>query len=505
MHGILAYGTHLPVHHLDLSEIGRTLGSSTAKGTRLVASYDEDTTSMAVEAARSALAGIERGTIGRVLLATAQPAYLDRANAAIVHAALSLSADSLALDYIGSMRTAAGALLAATEHRETDERVLAVFSDVRTGLPGSVDEKAGSDGAAAILTGDGTDSVPVIAEFIGSASRTVEMLDRWRIPGDSSSHVWEERFAEGPLVTAGLEALRAATSAAGVTIDGLDHLLVVGMHDRAVRGVAKAAKVSQAASTHATEAAANGSAGTAQIALGLAEILDNAAPQETVGIVVLGDGAVAVVARTTAAIANSRNAVPVSRRRETCRPVSYPLFLTWRGRLDREPPRRPDPVPPAAPPSFRAASYKFGLNVGRCTECGTVNIPIERICIRCHATDTQVHEPLSEKPGKIVTFTVDHLAFSPSPPVVSAVVDFEGGGRMVCEVTDSGDADLAVGTPVAMTFRRLSTSGGIHNYFWKARPAVEEPSTAEPVDSKREIPATDRLVTPAHNTREATP
>jgi len=31
---------------------------------------------------------------------------------------------------------------------------------------------------------------------------TAEFLDRWRIPGEPASHVWEERFAEtiyGPL------------------------------------------------------------------------------------------------------------------------------------------------------------------------------------------------------------------------------------------------------------------------------------------------------------------
>jgi len=31
-------------------------------------------------------------------------------------------------------------------------------------------------------------------------------------------------------------------------------------------------------------------------------------------------------------------------------------------------------------------------------------------------------------------------------------------------------ADLAVGGRVEMTFRRLFTADGIHNYFWKARP-----------------------------------
>jgi hypothetical protein len=29
---------------------------------------------------------------------------------------------------------------------------------------------------------------------------------------------------------------------------------------------------------------------------------------------------------------------------------------------------------------------------------------------------------------------------------------------------------VAIGDRVAMTFRRLLTADGVHNYFWKARP-----------------------------------
>jgi uncharacterized OB-fold protein len=53
---------------------------------------------------------------------------------------------------------------------------------------------------------------------------------------------------------------------------------------------------------------------------------------------------------------------------------------------------------------------------------------------------------------------------------VFAVVDFDGGGRMPVELTDVDPAEVAVGGRVAMTFRRLHTADGIHNYFWKARP-----------------------------------
>ena len=79
-------------------------------------------------------------------------------------------------------------------------------------------------------------------------------------------------------------------------------------------------------------------------------------------------------------------------------------------------------------------------------------------------------ERLADVPATIATFTIDRLAFSPSPPMVAAVIDFEGGGRYQCELTDVDPKTVAIGNKVEMTFRRLITAGTVHNYFWKARP-----------------------------------
>ena len=54
--GIAAWGTYLPYWRLQRSAIAGVLGSGGGKGTRSVASYDEDTTTLAVEAGRRALA-----------------------------------------------------------------------------------------------------------------------------------------------------------------------------------------------------------------------------------------------------------------------------------------------------------------------------------------------------------------------------------------------------------------------------------------------------------------
>ena len=78
-----------------------------------------------------------------------------------------------------------------------------------------------------------------------------------------------------------------------------------------------------------------------------------------------------------------------------------------------------------------------------------------------------------------VTFTIDRMAYSPSPPIVFAVVDFDGGGRFPVELTDVDAGDVAIGDRVAMTFRRLFTADGIHDYFWKGRPIRSATSTEE--------------------------
>ncbi len=83
---------------------------------------------------------------------------------------------------------------------------------------------------------------------------------------------------------------------------------------------------------------------------------------------------------------------------------------------------------------------------------------------------------MADKLGTVATFTIDRLAYSPSPPVINVVVDFDGGGRFSCELTDADPDRVAIGDRVEMTFRRMITAGGVHNYFWKARPIEPVPS-----------------------------
>jgi 3-hydroxy-3-methylglutaryl CoA synthase len=442
MRGILGWGVHLPHRRLDRATIAGVAGAGGGKGERTVASYDEDSTTMAVEAGRAALRGAAVAPRA-VWLATTTPAYLDKTNAAAVHAALRLDRTAAAFDAVGSVRSAVGALLAALDGTQP---ALVAGSDLRVGRPGGAEESAGGDAAAVLLVGEDADA-PVLAEVIARSSVTEEFLDRWRVPGEPSSRTWEERFGETKYAPLAAEALKSALGEAGVDVAAVGALVVAGLHERACAAVAKKSGV-PAEKVVDRLAATVGNPGAAQPFLLLASALERAAPADIVVLLVLSDGADAFVLRTTPALADYRRDRPVSVQVETGAPVTYGRYLAWRGLLPVEPPRRPEPARPSASAAGRSGDWKFGL--------------------------TSPAGVLAEQLGTVTAFTVDKLAYSPSPPVVFAVVDFDDGERLPVELTDVDATEVRVGMRVEMTFRRLFTSDGIANYFWKARPVRGE-------------------------------
>lgn len=464
MSGIVSYGAYLPYWRLQRSAIGQTLGSGGGKGARSVASYDEDSTSMGVESGRIALAGApDDYAPALVAFATTAPAYADKTNATAIHAALALDDDVPAFDAVGAIRSGVGAAWMAQAAGG-----LAVLADIRTGRPGSADEAAGGDGAVTLAFG----SDGVIAEVVGAASVTEEFTDRWRAPGEPYSQIWEERFGEHVYVPLAEQAVTQAQKATGIALADIDHVIVTGPHTRAVKAAARTigAKPESLVDDLANDV---GNTGTAHWALMLADVLDRAEPGQTIAVVLLADGCDVWVLRTTDLLPAHRQAVSVRQRIAATRDdLGYAQFLTWRGFLQREPPRRPEPDRPAAPPSARSDRWKYAFT-GTRDSSGFVYLPPSRVSMTTGEIDQMEEVRMADVKATIATFTVDRLAFSLSPPVVAAIIDFDGGGRFQCELTDVDPASVKIGDRVEMTFRRLYTSGGVHNYFWKAKPLTE--------------------------------
>lgn len=442
--GLVAYASYLPRRRLAGSDIGLR------RGDRVVASYDEDSTTMAVAAAVRALHGQAPPT--NLYLATSSPAYADKTNASAIHAALGLSPAAFATDLCGTGRSTIAAWRSAAATGG-----LAVSADIRVGRPGSADERLGGDGAAALLFGDG----PAIVDIVASTSQTAEFLDRWRSPQSVTGELWEERFGAERYSALIRTAVDRILDEAGLT--DVDHVVVACPNSAITKRIPTLVK-----SVKATHASPVGFSGAADAAIALCSALDVAAPGDTILVLSAYDGCDALLLRATDQLASARQATPVNAQRAGGIAVPRLTYLSWHGLVELEPPRRPEPDRPAAPPAARAEEWKFGLAGTRCRQCGFVHLPPVRVCRSCGTTDQMDAAPVATLHATVVTHTVDYLAYSPSPPMIQAVLDVDGGGRCTIEVTDAEPERLRVGARVAFTFRRLFTAGGVHDYFWKS-------------------------------------
>ena len=444
MAALLAYGSYLPRFRLAGADIG------TPKRDRVVACYDEDATTMAVAAVAEVLR--DRPAPSAIYFATSSPPYADKTNATAIHAALGLPPEVFAADLCGSGRSAFAAIRAAAAGGG-----LAVCADVRVGRPGSADEKLGGDGAAALLFGEG----PAIADVLATVALTDEFLDRWRIPTDITGRQWEERFGFQRYSALVRAASEQVLDAAGVV--EADHVVLTCPNTGIVKNPAALVK-----GRKSVRSSPIGHSGAADAAIALCDALDIAEPGDTILLVSATDGCDAMVLHVTAALPGARQQHPVATQRSDGIPADYLKYLSWRGLVEFEPPRRPEPDKPAGPPSARTQEWKFALTGTRCDECGFVHLPPLRVCRACGSAEPMSMVRIAELGATVVTYTVDRLAYSPSPPMVQAVVDVDGGGRFTVEVADVGPREVQVGDRVGFAFRRLFTADGVHNYFWKA-------------------------------------
>lgn len=442
------------------------LGGNQGSGTRTVASYDEDPLTMAVAAARNALGSGASSAPDALWFATTSPVYAEKTIAPVAAAALRLGPELLAADAGPGLRGANAAIRAALDSNAPAVMVLA--GDVRTGMSGSADEREGGDAGAALMIGDDSGG-ELVAEHLGSASVTEEFLDRWRAPGELRMHAWEERFGQQRYADLAGRAWEAACKDAGLQPDEVTAVSITGPHPRAG---AKLAKTLGAAGVDVVEplGASVGFSGAAHGPLMLTHLIETAAPGDVVALISMADGVDVFVFRVgSGSTATSTVASQLDGGDDS---LSYARYLQWRGVLPTQPPNRPEPARMSASAAQRRSDWKYGFVGSRDRSSGAVHLPPARVSFVGGAVDDMEAVAMADTTAKVVTFTVDSLAYSPSPPTIFAVCDFEGGGRLPIELTDVAPDEVSIGMDVEMTFRRISTADGIANYFWKARPAA---------------------------------
>jgi 3-hydroxy-3-methylglutaryl CoA synthase/uncharacterized OB-fold protein len=466
---LLALGAHLPRLRLSRAAIAGSLGWLTSgagagKGQRTLAFWDEDSLTMAVAAARSALRGQDAAAVRSLSFATTTAPFAEPQGAGVLRAALRLPDGCLTQDVQGTPRAALLALHAALEAGQT---ALIAAGDLPPGTPGSLAEARAGDGGAAALVGPG----PGLLDYLGGVSLSAPFTDRYRATGHDHPQDWEERWVrEAGYLDLVPQAIAGALEKAGVSPAGIDHFVLPCAIPGVATAVAAKAGLSAAAPA-STLADTCGDTGTAHALLMLAHLLETVRPGQTILVAQFGQGATALVFRAGAACAGFAPQVSPLLAQGMAE-ANYIKLLAFRGQIawDRGL-RGRFIVNEALTTAWRYSDALLGFVGGRCRETGRVQFPPTRLTAGdgLHL-DTQEPWPLADLGGRVATFTADLLAFSPHPPNCYGLVDLNGGGRLLMEFTDPAAASIATGTPVEFVFRikDLDPQTGYRRYFWKA-------------------------------------
>ena len=99
-----------------------------------------------------------------------------------------------------------------------------------------------------------------------------------------------------------------------------------------------------------------------------------------------------------------------------------------------------------------------------------MQFPFQRVCFKCFAKDDFDEVRLSDRHGKVMSFTFDFFAGSPDPPLIVTMIEVDGGARVYLQMTDASPKEVKLELPVEFTFRKIHEYGGTPNYFWKCTP-----------------------------------
>lgn len=474
--GITGYGGYVPRLRIPRSVIASAHQwmaphlRRLAKGQRAFCSWDEDSVTMAVEAARDALGARPRDEIRAVHMVSTTFPYADLQHSPLLVHALGLDAGIQSRDSGHSQRAGASALLDALQAR--GDASLVVASDAPRGKPASVQELSYGAGAAAFTLG----SKGVLAELIGSASHSDYFVDHFRAAGQDYDYFWEERWIrdEGYLKQAP-PTIKLALESAGITPNDVKRFILASSLNGIASAVAKQCGLAPDSVVDDLDTVL-GHTGAAHPLVMLAHVLETASPGDVIVVVGFGQGTDVLVLRACEAITEFKPRRGVSGALSDAVPQdAYLRFLSFSGGIDLEWGMRAEKsVKTALTEQYRSMDSLASFTAGKSPD-GTVQFPqLPYSVAPGNPVPRSEFEPvpLADEPAKVLTITSDWLSYHPAPPLHVGFIQFENGARLLMETVDVGPAGVDVGTPVRMVFRvkDIDKTRGYARYFWKATP-----------------------------------
>tara|TARA_R110000823_G_scaffold132777_3_gene261188 strand:+ start:19233 stop:20672 length:1440 start_codon:yes stop_codon:yes gene_type:complete len=465
--GIVAWGAYIPATRLPLALIhgGRPDGGAAEKA---VAAFDEDAITLGVAAAMECLGQLPRERVDGLYFASTSSPFREKQAAAFVAKALDLRTDINTQDFGGSLRASAGAMLAAVNavRATPGTQILVVVADTRLAPPRTPLEANLGDAAVALLIGD----VNVAASLAASCAITDEIFDIWRGEHDDYLRAWEDRFnvlhGYTENIRAVCERLFAQT---GTTAADYARVALYAPDARSHASVGRQLGFASGQLENPLFGRV-GNCGTAFAPLLLVAALEASRAGDRLLAVFYGDGAEALVfERQSATCAPARD---ISWHLQRARPLrSYESFLQSRhlNAVEHDP-RGGEGVP--ATVHYRERNSDIGFLGMRCIHCDTVHFPACRVCYRCHAKDAFEPVRLSDRPGRVLSYSFDYFFPTPEPPLIVGVCEVDNGARVYLQMTDASADEVRLDLPVEFVFRRIHEAGNRPNYFWKSRPLL---------------------------------
>ncbi|MBI3943818.1 MAG: hydroxymethylglutaryl-CoA synthase [Chloroflexi bacterium] len=184
--GIVGYGAYIPRYRILAEEIGRVwkgADESLPIHEKSVPGPDEDTATMAIEAAQNAVrrAGIDPSTLGAVWVGTESKPYAVKPTSTIVAEVVGATPYTQAADWEFACKAGTEALQAAIGFTGSGMAnfAMAIGGDTAQGRPGDALEYTAGAGAAAYIVGPGSQALAILE---GSFSYVTDTPDFFRRP-----------------------------------------------------------------------------------------------------------------------------------------------------------------------------------------------------------------------------------------------------------------------------------------------------------------------------------
>ncbi len=337
--GITGYGSYIPMYRLPSTEVAR-VWSGGGRGPireKAVAGLDEDTVTIAIEAARNAVARAEisPSALRAIWIGSESPPYAVKPASTLVAEALGATPYLLAADFEFACKAGSEALQSALGlvGSAMGEYALAIGADTAQGRPGDELEYTAASGGSAFIVGPAEEAV---ATFLGSLSYATDTPDFWR---RSDEHYPRHggRFTGEPAYFHHTQAAAAALmDELGVTASDFTYAV---FHQPNIKFPSRAAKrlgftTAQIEPGLVSNVIGNTYAGASLT--GFSAVLDIARPEDRILLVSFGSGAGsdAFAWQVTEDITARQDKAPtvadyIRRRVE----IDYALYTRYRGKL----------------------------------------------------------------------------------------------------------------------------------------------------------------------------